>query len=59
MSDKTDIALKLFEAFLEWKVQKWMKRLDEVAEHIGVTSDEVKRFLKPILQKLLDKHFTA
>ena len=59
MSDKTDVALKLFEAFLEQRVQTWMKRLEEFAKPIGITLDEAKQLLKPVIQKMLDKHFAV
>jgi len=53
-----NIAQKLVEALLDLQVQKWGEKLDGIAQQIGVDPNELKKFLKPLIQNTLDKHFS-
>ncbi len=57
LSDSTQVFEKLFEFVIERWIKKTMKKLERFAKGAGIEISTLKAFLKPHLQKMLDKHF--
>ena len=57
LSDSTQVSAKLLEFVFERWIKKTMKRLERFAKGAGIEISVLKAFLKPHLQKMLDKHF--
>ncbi len=47
----------LVERSLQRRIQEFLKKIDRVAKEIDVDSAVLRAHMKPLLQKMLDKHF--
>ena len=58
---KGEIALSVFEYAMKKKLQQnfegWKRELGNIAKESGVSYDELKSFLKPLAQAVLDEMF--
>jgi len=58
---KGEIALKVFEYAMKHKLQdkfgSWKREMGNLAKEIGVPYEELKAFMKPIAQTVLDEMF--
>ena len=58
---KGEISLSIFEYAMKKKIQQnfegWKRELGNIAKESGVPYDELKSFLRPIAQSVLDEMF--
>ena len=59
MTIPAETAQKLLDLVIEQRVENWLKELDSIAQRIGMNPEDLRRELRPFLQKYLDKYFAV